>query len=119
MLIFRRLLTFIVTLFLIVLLTVFSLSLNTKLILNNKQYIKNQINQQGIYSVLINKIAYKAGTIVGNRSYLSGLNGYVKTNIKSIYNFKDFQYQSNNIFDANYSWLAGKTTKPEFRIDFS
>jgi hypothetical protein len=119
MLIFRKILSFLIFLVLIVSLTLTSLFISVGTNIKNKDKVNNWINKPVIYTSLINKITTDANQEVKNQYNISGLNSYLTGNIKSLYPESTFNSNVSTVINSNYSWLKGNSSSPMFSINFA
>jgi hypothetical protein len=84
--------------------------------------VEQWLNESNLYNHFVSNAVGQAEQITsdtGQPTTISTDNAVVQQAIKSTFSQQLIGQSVNTFLDSNYAWLEGKTTTPQFKIDFS
>ncbi|HUA12895.1 MAG TPA: hypothetical protein VL989_00090 [Candidatus Sulfotelmatobacter sp.] len=114
---FKKFLSLLLALILIVSLVGLAVSLNIKINFSNEAKISTWIDYDSSYKILINKVTDEADNLVGSEYQVGNIKKVIKKSAETAYPQTKYEQNIKLLLSANLNWLKGTTAKPEFNIN--
>jgi hypothetical protein len=120
MLIFRKLVVFLLSVLLYIVIVGAATATSITLVFSQPTKLENMLAQSKLYDNLVSNVLEQVNTSQANSTGgIATTDQAVQTAAEEAFNPTELQKDVNIVIDANYAWLQGKTDKPVFTIDLS